>query len=182
MACDWIHWQKDRNLTDSALARYVARGRDAEQLARLFRCPSDHFEDRLEYPGFQPGQGPYLYSYSLNSYVAENRLGGSTKLVQWKRCNSRRVLLSECMDQSHNKFNSTYMTHYPVAGWGIASVISRRHGTVVFGGDVPGFAEMRRGVLIGTKASTFFMDGHTEPIEADYSLDPQQMQTHTYDW
>ncbi|HEY7087097.1 MAG TPA: prepilin-type N-terminal cleavage/methylation domain-containing protein, partial [Tepidisphaeraceae bacterium] len=33
---DWIHWQANRNLDDSGIAKYVGRG---EQLKNLLRCP-----------------------------------------------------------------------------------------------------------------------------------------------
>ena len=38
---DWVHWQANRNLDDSAIAKYVGRG---EKLKRILRCPADSFE------------------------------------------------------------------------------------------------------------------------------------------
>ena len=60
---DWIHWQEDRDLAESALAKYFDRADP-----RLFRCPSDDvdqhkplltMEDRTE-------PEPYRYSYGMN--------------------------------------------------------------------------------------------------------------------
>ena len=40
---DWVHWQANRSLDDSAIAKYVGRG---EQLKNLLRCPADRFDGR----------------------------------------------------------------------------------------------------------------------------------------
>src|SRR5439155_7505986 len=61
---DWIHWQGNRNLDDSAIAKYVGRG---EKLKNLLRCPADTFEGRKSRYGAQ--QGPSLYSYNMNGNI-----------------------------------------------------------------------------------------------------------------
>ncbi len=60
---DWIYWENDRDPAQSAIALYVG-GFTAEK----FRCPSD---DLTRYPGhISGGYGPYLYSYSFNTYCS----------------------------------------------------------------------------------------------------------------
>jgi hypothetical protein len=78
---DWVHWQANRNLDDSAIAKYVGRG---EKLKRILRCPADSFEGRKPHIGIDPGQGPYLYSYGMNSALALNASGLSwrTKITR----------------------------------------------------------------------------------------------------
>ena len=69
---DWLHWQKDRALNDSSIAKYMRQRRPES-----FRCPSDtNFELRQRLNG--ASDGPYLYSYVLNLRMSSfNDLSGS---------------------------------------------------------------------------------------------------------
>lgn len=62
-AADWIHWQADRELKDSALAKYLS-GFPAETA----RCPSDEYETRRD-PVGGPWRERYHYSYSINFFI-----------------------------------------------------------------------------------------------------------------
>jgi prepilin-type N-terminal cleavage/methylation domain-containing protein len=53
---DWIFWEPDRNLSDSAVAPYLAQPTKPE----FFRCPSDDWTGR-------PNE--YYYSYSVNYFI-----------------------------------------------------------------------------------------------------------------
>lgn len=75
----WIHWQAERDLRESAIARYLS-GPGPE----LFRCPSDDVETRQVIFGSPvlPPQ-PYRYSYIFNAQLREppgnaGRGGGTT--------------------------------------------------------------------------------------------------------
>src|SRR5438067_2006376 len=70
MSDDWIHWQANRDINNSAVAKYL--GASGEKLKQLFRCPSDDFSTRVPRPAMSPGQGPYFYSYAMNCFVASN--------------------------------------------------------------------------------------------------------------
>jgi prepilin-type N-terminal cleavage/methylation domain-containing protein len=90
---DWVHWQANRNLDDSAIAKYVGRG---EKLKSILRCPADSFEGRKPHIGINPGQGPYLYSYNMNEALAINIRGLSwrSKVTKW-RSPARKIMLTE---------------------------------------------------------------------------------------
>jgi len=150
---DWVHWQQDRDINDSAIAKYVARG---EKLKRLLRCPSDSFEGRKPAPAAVPGQGPYRYSYNLNNSVGLNTRGGwgRTKINQW-RSPSRKILLTE---QAEDICTS--------GAWS-RNRLTQRHGTGISrGSGTPGTPAGRR---IGINVMALFFDGHAESTDEDYA-------------
>jgi len=177
MPDDWVHWQANRKLQESAIARYVSDGKDPDKFATLLRCPADSFEGRLPRPGYTPGQGPFMYSYCINEALGRNVPSQSwrTKLVMW-RASWKKIMLSESQDQRSLPYLNYVMVAYPSPEWGIVSLVSRRHGSVIFQGNVPGNPWLARGVVVGSKANTFFLDGHAESIEQGFGLDPGQIQ------
>jgi prepilin-type N-terminal cleavage/methylation domain-containing protein/prepilin-type processing-associated H-X9-DG protein len=64
---DWIYWKPTRDLSQSAIARYLgAQGGHVDPA--YFRCPSDHdMTIRLS------NNPPYIYSYSANWMICEPR-------------------------------------------------------------------------------------------------------------
>ncbi len=135
---DWVHWQANRNLDDSAIAKYVGRG---EQLKSILRCPADTFEGRKPRGGTL--HEPYLYSYAMNSEAGSNLRtypGRRTKITQW-RAPARKLLLTESLESAN-----------VVPLWG-GSRLARRHGTGMSGGQV-----------IATRASMLFFDNHAESV------------------
>jgi prepilin-type N-terminal cleavage/methylation domain-containing protein len=162
---DWLHWQANRNLDESAIAKYVGRG---EKLKNLLRCPADTFDGRKTMPGFSNGQGPYLYSYSMNNYLAENTRGGEpagarTKITEW-RSPSRKIMLTEGTGDLPGSFYSPT--------WYYGSPVTRRHGTARFHKNIPGFPEMSFGNMLGANVSALFLDGHADSIDQDFAYDP----------
>jgi hypothetical protein len=137
---DWVHWQANRVLDDSAIAKYVGRG---EQLKRILRCPADSFDGRKPRVGIMPGQGPYLYSYAMNVEAGSNLRtypGSRTKITQW-RAPARKLLLTENREDSNAA---------PL--WG-GSRLAQRHGK-----------GMSAGRVIATRASMLFFDNHAESV------------------
>jgi prepilin-type N-terminal cleavage/methylation domain-containing protein/prepilin-type processing-associated H-X9-DG protein len=55
---DWIYWEKTRDLSDSAIAKYLSSNRPVN--ASYFRCPSDDWSLRVN---------GYPYSYSVNYLI-----------------------------------------------------------------------------------------------------------------
>jgi prepilin-type N-terminal cleavage/methylation domain-containing protein len=156
---DWIHWQANRNLNDSGIAKYVGRG---QKLKTLLRCPSDTFEGRKTRGTV--AEGPYLYSYNMNDNAARNyhpyrAYPFSSKITHW-RVASKKILLTEGWEGS---------LFHPVISR--ASPLARRHGTVIFRGDIPGHLTLRYGVQNGSNVSTVFMDGHAESIDQNVAFD-----------
>jgi prepilin-type N-terminal cleavage/methylation domain-containing protein len=145
---DWIWWEANRNLDDSAIAKYLAAG--GEKFQKLLRCPADIFEGRKAAPGYLPGQGPYLYSYGMNDAIAINSAGsqaGRTKITQW-RSPSIKILLTE-----------TFYQFGPV--WDYAARLAQRHGAGI---------SRNTGAMMGTRVSTVFMDGHAEGVDEDFAI------------
>jgi prepilin-type N-terminal cleavage/methylation domain-containing protein/prepilin-type processing-associated H-X9-DG protein len=158
---DWIHWQANRNITDSAIAKYVGRG---EKLKSLLRCPVDSFDGRKTRTSSVPGQGPYLYSYGMNTNMARNwRPYGlyphSSKITQW-RVPSKKIVLGEP--------NPVWVLE-PLFGYTVP--LAQRHGSAVFHGNVPGFPQLLYGVKNGSNASIAFLDGHVESLDQDAVFD-----------
>jgi hypothetical protein len=106
------------------------------------------------------GQGPYLYSYGMNSGLAQNVRSGSvrTKLAQW-RSPTRKILITEIREN--------YCT---AAVWSYGSPLALRHGTTRFKGHIPGFPEMARGSTVGVNVSAVFLDGHADGIDDLFAL------------
>jgi prepilin-type N-terminal cleavage/methylation domain-containing protein/prepilin-type processing-associated H-X9-DG protein len=63
---DWIWWQYDRNVQNSAIARFVGNFNP-----KLFTCPADNRALTLQSQGELPDE-PYRYSYSLTSYSLQD--------------------------------------------------------------------------------------------------------------
>lgn len=70
---DWIWWHYGRNISNSALARYVS-----EFNPRLFTCPSDKAARDMQAQGLLPSD-PYRYSYTLTSYDLEENFTDDKK-------------------------------------------------------------------------------------------------------
>jgi prepilin-type N-terminal cleavage/methylation domain-containing protein len=168
---DWVHWQADRNLDESAIAKYAGRG---EQLKRILRCPTDTIEGRKTYPSIASGQGPYLYSYSMNEALGLNvgpaeRGGSRTKIAQW-RSPSRKIMLTEGTGDLPKSY------HWP--SWHYGAPLTRRHGIGRFHKNIPGFPEMSFGAKLGVNVSAVFLDGHAHSIDQDFAFD----RVHGFAW
>jgi prepilin-type N-terminal cleavage/methylation domain-containing protein len=152
---DWLHWQKARNIADSAIAKYLGGG--GEQMKNVLRCPADSFDGRKPAPGFS-SQGPYLYSYGMNSSLARNTksdapAGRRTKITQW-RAPSRKIMLSEKIERA------TWD-----GAWASPNALARRHGIGRSRGNIidpPGSA-------MGINVSAVFIDGHAESVDEDWT-------------
>jgi prepilin-type N-terminal cleavage/methylation domain-containing protein len=161
---DWIWWEANRNLNDSAIAKYLAATGSA--LQRVLRCPSDTLDGRKATLGILPGQGPYLYSYNMNDALGSNVIQGPqysrSKINQW--CSSsKKIMLTEI----YERFSDC-------GAWGYGDALARRHGT----GPSP-FAAGTTAItdgLEGASVSTVFIDGHAEGVDEKFACDIYQIQ------
>jgi prepilin-type N-terminal cleavage/methylation domain-containing protein/prepilin-type processing-associated H-X9-DG protein len=67
---DWLHWQTNgppRDIQESSIARYLSKPVTAGALT----CPSDDPDPRVR-NWFFPTEGPYPYSYTVNTFVVGN--------------------------------------------------------------------------------------------------------------
>jgi hypothetical protein len=154
---DWIWWQANRNLNDSAIAKYLAATGAA--LQRVLRCPADTFDGRKVAVAIVAGQGPYFYSYSMNDALASNTLNSPvptrTKLTQWC-APSKRIVLTETYEPFSNS-----------GAWDYGVGLARRHGN----GPSP-FPAGTTGItdgLEGANVSTLFIDGHAEGVDEKFA-------------
>jgi prepilin-type N-terminal cleavage/methylation domain-containing protein len=152
---DWLFWEANRNLDDSAIARYVGHG---EKLKSLLRCPSDDYESHKAMMGISPGQGPYPYSYGINYQVGENfkpwPSGPRSKICQW-----------------HSPWKKVLFCEGDGFACGYADPLPLWHGIEIFHGNVPGNPPLTRGAKVGRNASAAFMDGHAQSVDQDYLFD-----------
>ena len=154
---DWIWWEANRNLDDSAIAKYLGAG--GEMLKKLLRCPADTFDGRKTERAILPGQGPYLYSYSFNEAVGRNSqyLNGSwgwrTKFSQW-RAPSLKILITENFEPDNT-----------VPCWAASVELAQRHGK--------GIRTLQlypsQDTTMGVNASAVFIDGHAQGIDEDFA-------------
>src|SRR5205085_11474135 len=118
------------------------------------------FDGRKTAPGIALGQGPYLYSYAMNTAMGTNfkPYGAyqTTKITQW-HAPWKKILLTERMESTNME-----------PSWDWASPIALRHGTIKFHGNVPGNSQLLQGATVGRNVSTVFLDGHAEGIDQDF--------------
>jgi prepilin-type N-terminal cleavage/methylation domain-containing protein len=152
---DWIHWQSNRDINNSAIARYL--GASGEKLKQIFRCPADDLSGRVTRPFISPGQGPYLYSYGMNDSVSDN--ARTTKIlaplrtkISWWRAPSKKILLTEPLQ-----------TYCPT--WSYAEPLAQRHGAATS-------TVTKR--LKGINVSTAFIDGHVDAVDEEWANDALQ--------
>jgi len=163
---DWVHWQPNRRLADSAIARYLIRGQDVELLKKLLTCPSDSIEGHREWPGQTPGQGPYPYSYAMNEAVGINQRpypsrhpGYLQKLTAWRAGYKKIMIVEGSVPETTG------------AAWNHNGALPLRHGTTKGKGNLRNTSP---GNKIGNNVSAFFMDGHAEGINEDQACTDEQ--------
>jgi prepilin-type N-terminal cleavage/methylation domain-containing protein/prepilin-type processing-associated H-X9-DG protein len=159
-ADDWLWWEQNRDVNLSPIGRYL--NVHGERLQSILRCPADTFDGRATAPGQSAGQGPYLYSYSINQSVGVNEYPGPlsfrrTKRSQWHRP-AEKILLTEVLAMPP--------IHWASPIWGYVDNLTRRHGQAV--------SQRTRGIM-GVNVNAAFMDGHVQGIDEDFSNDVRQI-------
>jgi hypothetical protein len=157
---DWVWWEANREVDESPIARQLnIRG---DKLRSLLRCPADLFDGRMTPPGQSAGQGPYLYSYAINTSTGTNSKPPPsrwrTKRSQWRRL-SEKILFTEVLDDPPLSWAG------PVWAWG--NRLTYRHGQAV---------SRTTHTLMGINVSAAFMDGHVEAVDQDFADDWRQNQ------
>ena len=95
---DWIHWERSRDINNSALAQYIGRPVNPA----VFRCASDDYMIRRSNPG-----NPYNYSYSANYLILRlnwngqyepGRVSPPMRITEIVNPSDKIVLIDESMD------------------------------------------------------------------------------------
>lgn len=167
---DWIYWRTTPGyppLQSSPLAPYFGGIND-----RLFRCAGDRYDgDRISLTG-DAANGPYFYSYSMNSYdIVGGRNLGMTSIFQgppaaptaykfaFDTVNnpSGKIMLAE-EQSSLSSAEAPYAAGVPVRSmvvqdgrWTNADILTVRH---------------------SDRANAGFADGHTELVTWQFGQDP----------
>jgi prepilin-type N-terminal cleavage/methylation domain-containing protein/prepilin-type processing-associated H-X9-DG protein len=148
---DWIWWQWDRDVNQSAIVPHLGRFN-----AALFRCPQDEVAQKLA--GSTERTTEYRYSYSMTSYDldGEKNPGLSTIITRDRRAYyfkaaqvkapSTKILL---VDEDRKTLNDSRWV--PIESHNVENLIAQRH---------------------SGKGAVNFADGHEEAVRADYGLDP----------
>ena len=160
---DWIHWQENRSISDSGIAKYVGSG---EQLRKLARCPAEVEEIHSAGSTAKPGEGPYKFSYGMNYAFGVNTNpypGGARTKITVCRSAARKILLTEVFEKFSN-----------CAGWSYTVPLTHRHGRTLATKNALLWNESLVGRWMGRNVSAFFVDGHVEGIEDAYSCDQFQ--------
>ena len=156
---DWLWWNADRDVDQSPIAKCLkVRG---EPLKTVLRCPADIFDDRMPLSILSPkrkiSNGPYLYSYGINSGVGINEGSGGlaqrTKRNQWHRP-AGKILFCEDLNRMP--------TNYAQAAWDWTFQLTRRHGS--------GISKKTHKVM-GINVTAGFMDGHVSLVDEDFATD-----------
>ena len=84
-AADWIHWEKNRDVKNSAIAKYLGGFNP-----KVFRCPSDDIDRRLR----KITPNPYLYSYTMN-YLFSSYFGKTSIKITKVRNIVEKILMVE---------------------------------------------------------------------------------------
>ena len=86
---DWIWWNYNRDITQSAIAKYVKGFQ-----AGLLICPSDPLE-RMRNLGGWAVEGKYLHSYAMNAHLADTNFSPSVRQITRIRNSSEKIMLVE---------------------------------------------------------------------------------------
>jgi prepilin-type N-terminal cleavage/methylation domain-containing protein/prepilin-type processing-associated H-X9-DG protein len=162
---DWIYWQANRKLADSALAKYAG----GFLTPNLLRCPSDEVE------GHRPRNlsEPYYYSYTLNFFFSSmprpfgpTHPDPPTRALQIRSTQvihpSEKIMMFEEDEQSldDGNYNPSYAgTFFDV----YENLLSVRHDPkrrTLYGADTPAMKEQ----MLDMRGNVCFADGHVALI------------------
>ena len=156
---DWIWWNYNRDINQSAIVKYVKGFK-----AGLLLCPSDPLE-RMRNLGGWATEGKYLFSYAMNSHLAD---AGSTPAVRQLtriRNSSEKIMLVE--EDFSTIDDGNWLGTYTIS----TNLLAVRHdrskrNPPVPPGSVPVLPDpnLRGNVLLA--------DGHVDYVHRSYAHDP----------
>ena len=146
---DWIYWQSDRDINQSAIARYVGKFHP-----KLFICPADDPQARA-----RDLAGWYRYSYTINDPCSCDPSSGHQIKLGTARNTSEKMLMVDEDEISIDDGNfNPYLTNT-----GLENFLATRHDHIRIG-NAPD------GALRGNVA---MLDGHAEMVDRAWTRDPR---------
>jgi type II secretory pathway pseudopilin PulG len=155
---DWVYWQikyspKYRDISESAIGKYLGGNGNQQAIMKLLRCPSDsEVLNRLPHPSSDSGEGAYTFSYTLNAEMSLRKITNVSHSAE-------KLLLVE----EHNANDGRWAPGTPSSGLS-ADPLTTRHGS---GPLPPGYNanSARVNNRIGINVPAAFCDGHGELID-----------------
>ena len=145
---DWVHYQQNRDVNNSALAKFLGR---SQGLRRLLLCPSDEVTHRTPGAGADPAEGPYWPSYSMNIIIHESHYSATPFNLVIKRP-SEKIMLTEEINPNDGSWSPTSS----------ADLLTLRHGSKM---------DPVTKTRVATYANALFFDFHGGPITQAMALD-----------
>jgi prepilin-type N-terminal cleavage/methylation domain-containing protein len=159
---DWIYWQikyspKYRNISESAIGKYLGGNDNQEAIIKLLRCPTDtEAVNRQPHPSSDAAEGGYTFSYTENAEMSLR------KITTVKRSAEKLLLVEE-----HNANDGRW------APQSVADPVTTRHGSAPLpSGSNSSFPQVNNRIGINVPAG--FCDGHGEIIDQIIANDPRR--------
>ena len=156
---DWIHWQRmtpNLSIDQSAIAPYI--GAIGPTFAAIMRCPTDDWQD---HPNAASIFGAYLYSYTLNGFLASNRADplGYPGLMRLAKHPAQKILVIE----------ENFDTINDGAWFGNSDYLSIRHDLWL---DEFKYPNPGLNLYPDKRGHVAFVDGHVDFVPRSYAQDP----------
>jgi prepilin-type N-terminal cleavage/methylation domain-containing protein len=163
---DWVFWQikyspNYRNISDSAIGKYLGGNGNQEAMYKLLRCPTDtEALNRPLHADSVASEGPYTFSYTLNSNMSLR------KITQVKRSAEKLLLVEENLPNDGRW-----------APTSTADAISIRHGSARLPASYDQTNRPHVNGKGGINVPAAFCDGHGEFIDQIKAID-----SYYYQW
>ena len=161
---DWVHWEAGRDLTSSAVARYL--GSFASQ---TLVCPSDDPAARAKTNHYT--KEPYRFSYSFN-----HRFRMHLPLARLDRASEKVMLVDEDEATVDNGsfFSNTYILHSPHGM--LDDTLANRHDRKRHAGwrqwPMPVLLDNANRPDRNDRGNVAFVDGHVDFVTREYTWNP----------
>jgi prepilin-type N-terminal cleavage/methylation domain-containing protein/prepilin-type processing-associated H-X9-DG protein len=142
-AADWIHWERPRDVRNSAIAKYLGG-----VAVKVFRCPSDDIDRRLR----KITPNPYLYSYTMN-YLFSSYFGKTAMKIGRVRNVAEKILMVEEDEATIDDGN----WHPQLVGTNIVNDLATTHD------------RLRQNLK--ARGNVAFADGHCDFVTRQFSQD-----------
>jgi len=152
---DWIHWQANRDVRQSVVARYIS---SEVFTTNLFRCAADFDSWKLEQ---NRATNPYIFSFSFTSYNVTNYNGTNSVNAGMSMALGRnRTVLPFSLHSVVNPSGKIMLAEEDRVRSGLndgrwlptVNPVSTRH---------------------ERKGSVAFVDGHVQVVDPPFSMDPR---------
>ncbi len=142
-----------RNISESAIGKYLGGNNNQDAIIKLLRCPTDtEAINRAPHSASDPGEGGYTFSYTLNAEMSLR------KISSVKRSAEKLLLVEE------NNANDGRWAPGTPANTPSADALSVRHGSTAPPSGYNPYSGMVNG-RIGINVPAAFCDGHGELID-----------------